>query len=119
KMAAAFGMTAPDGGKLKAVPSFTLGADEIDIVHEAAAYAGFAADGRYCEPIAIISVTDGTGRQLAVPSADCRQAVSSDVANQVTDILSGVITKGTAKGNAIPGQHAAGKTGTTENTTTA
>ena len=119
KLAADFGMTAPDGSALKAVPSFTLGADEIDIIHEAAAYAGIAAEGQYCKPVAITSVTDGTGKRLAVPSAGCKQVVSKSVADTVTGILAGVITKGTAKGNAIPGQHAAGKTGTNENETTA
>jgi len=119
KTAADLGMTAPDGSALKAVPSFTLGADEIDIIHEAAAYAAFAADGTYCKPVAVTSVSDGTGKSLAVPSAGCRQAVSSDTAQTVTSILSGVITKGTAKGNAIPGEMSAGKTGTNENTETA
>jgi membrane peptidoglycan carboxypeptidase len=118
-MAAAFGMTAPNGSPLAQVPSFTLGSNEIDIIHEAAAYAGFAASGRYCSPIAIASITNGAGAQVPVPAAQCHQAVDPSVADEVTNILRGVITKGTAAGNTIPGRDAAGKTGTTENLVTA
>jgi membrane peptidoglycan carboxypeptidase len=118
-MAAAFGMTAPNGSPLAQVPSFTLGSNEIDIIHEAAAYAGFAASGRYCSPIAITSITNARGSQIPVPDAQCHQAVDATVANEVTNILRGVITTGTAAGNTIPGRDAAGKTGTTENLVTA
>jgi membrane peptidoglycan carboxypeptidase len=117
--AAAFGMRAPNGSPLAQVPSFTLGSDEIDIIHEAAAYAGFAASGRYCSPIAITSVTNAGGAQISVPDAKCQQAVDANVANEVSNILRGVISQGTAAGNTIPGRDAAGKTGTTENLVTA
>lgn len=118
-MAAAFGMRTPNGSPLAQVPSFTLGSNEIDIIHEAAAYAGFAASGRYCSPIAITSITNAEGAQTPVPDAKCHQAVDAGVANEVTDILRGVISVGTAAGNTIPGRDAAGKTGTTENLVTA
>jgi membrane peptidoglycan carboxypeptidase len=118
-MAAAFGMTAPNASPLAQVPSFTLGSNEIDIIHEAAAYAGFAASGRYCSPIAITSITNAEGAQIPVPDAKCHQAVDAGVANEVTHILRGVISSGTAAGNTIPGRDAAGKTGTTENLVTA
>jgi membrane peptidoglycan carboxypeptidase len=119
EMAAEFGMKAPNGSSLAQVPSFTLGSDEIDIIHEAAAYAGFAASGVYCSPIAITSVTNAKGSQVSVPDAQCHQAVDAQVANEVNNILRGVITSGTAAGNTIPGREAAGKTGTTENLVTA
>lgn len=118
-MAAAFGMRTPNGSPLAQVPSFTLGSNEIDIIHEAAAYAGFAASGRYCSPIAITSIINADGTQTPVPDAKCHQAVDAGVANEVTDILRGVISDGTAAGNTIPGRDAAGKTGTTENLVTA
>ncbi|MCW2898646.1 MAG: Peptidoglycan glycosyltransferase [Streptosporangiaceae bacterium] len=119
KMAAAFGMTAPNGKPLAQVPAFTLGSNEIDIIHEAAAYAGFAASGRYCSPTAITGIAGPQGTQLNVPSAGCRQAVTPGVANQVNQLLRGVLSKGTAVGNTIPGRDAAGKTGTNENLVTA
>jgi membrane carboxypeptidase/penicillin-binding protein len=51
---------------------------------------------------------------VKVPSAKCHQAIDSDVADAVNHVLSGVLTKGTAKGNEI-GRPAAGKTGTVDN----
>ncbi|MGI8330544.1 transglycosylase domain-containing protein [Actinomadura scrupuli] len=118
KMAASFGMTLTNGAPLRQVPTMTLGSNEIDIVHLSAAYAGFAASGKYCKPIAINAIKDSTGKQLAVPSAGCKQVVKADVADEVSKILKGVLTKGTARGNSLPdGRPAAGKTGTNENLT--
>jgi membrane peptidoglycan carboxypeptidase len=117
-MAAKFGMTRTDGSPLHQVPSMTLGSNEIDIVHQAAAYAGFAASGKYCKPIAINAITDSTGKQLTVPSAGCKQVIRADTANEVSKILKGVLTQGTAKGNSLSdGRPAAGKTGTNEGLT--
>jgi membrane peptidoglycan carboxypeptidase len=116
QMASALGMRNPaTGGPLHQYPSFTLGADDIDIVHEAAAYAAMAVSGKYCSPIALRSIAGPTGQQLAVPSAKCHQALDPDVANEVTKILRGVLTSGTAVGNELSDREAAGKTGTTDN----
>jgi membrane peptidoglycan carboxypeptidase len=118
KMAALFGMTRTDGSPLHQVASLTLGVNEIDIVHQAAAYAGFAASGKYCKPVAINAIKDSTGKQLPVPSAGCKQVIRADIADEVSKILKGVLTRGTAKGNTLPsGRPAAGKTGTNENLT--
>jgi membrane peptidoglycan carboxypeptidase len=119
KMAAAFGMTAPNGSPLAQLPAFTLGSNEIDIIHEAAAYAGFAASGKYCGPVAITAVMDARGTELAVPSGNCRQVVEPRVANEINRMLRGVLSNGTARGNQLPGRDAAGKTGTNENLVTA
>jgi membrane peptidoglycan carboxypeptidase len=48
-----------------------------------------------------------------VPGAGCHRAISEETADAVNHILSGVLTKGTAKGNEI-GRPAAGKTGTVD-----
>jgi membrane peptidoglycan carboxypeptidase len=118
KMAAKFGMTAPNGKPLSQVPAFTLGANEIDIVHEAAAYAGFAASGKYCSPIAIDSIADRNGKALPVPSANCSQVIDPDEANEVTSVLKGVLNDGAGTAHqyfdGLNGWDAAGKTGTTE-----
>jgi membrane peptidoglycan carboxypeptidase len=95
------------------IPSFTLGANDIDILHEDAAYAAMAVSGRYCSPVAMTSMTDGRSRRMKVPSANCHQAVPRNVANEVAAILRGVLSVGTAAGNELPGRDAAGKTGTT------
>ena len=79
----------------------------------AAAYATVAGRGTYCSPVAIEQIVTDTGSSLAVPSANCHQVLSSDVADAVNYILQGVLTSGTA---ASPGglsdRESAGKTGT-------
>jgi membrane peptidoglycan carboxypeptidase len=79
----------------------------------AAAYATVAARGTYCSPIAIEEIVADTGSSLSVPSANCHQAIPSDVADAVNYILQGVLTTGTAASvGGLPGREAAGKTGT-------
>ncbi|MBC6456335.1 penicillin-binding protein [Actinomadura sp. HBU206391] len=119
KMAERFGLRQVTGKPLKQIPSQVLGANEVDVTSLAAAYAGFAARGKYCPPVAITEVTDPDGRALKLPKTQCKQAVDEDVADQVNDILRGVLTKGTAAGIGNVGRPAAGKTGTCEEFTCA
>ncbi|WP_433178509.1 penicillin-binding protein [Actinoallomurus sp. CA-150999] len=118
KMAENFGLKRADGKPLKQVPSQVLGANEIDVTHLAAAYAGLAARGDYCTPIAITDVTDSAGKKIRVPKSKCSKAVDTETADEVTKILQGVLTKGTAAGMGL-GRPAAGKTGTCESFTCA
>lgn len=115
EMAKRFGMKRADGEALHPVPSQVLGTNEIDMVHLAAAYAGFAARGKYCAPLAVTEVSDRDGKKLKLPKPDCNQAVSEDVADEVNQILKGVLTQGTAKNIGGIGRPSAGKTGTCEN----
>ncbi|GAA4239368.1 transglycosylase domain-containing protein [Actinomadura meridiana] len=118
KMAEKFGMKQGNGNPLLPIPSQVLGVNDIDMVHLAAAYAGFAARGKYCAPISVTEVVDPEGKHLKLPKQDCHQALNADVADKVNSILQGVLTQGTAKGRAI-GRPAAGKTGTCEEFTCA
>jgi membrane peptidoglycan carboxypeptidase len=108
-------LLSPDRGQDSAdnIPSFTLGAVNVAPLSMAAAYATVASRGTYCAPVAINKIVTGTGGDLAVPSANCHRAISSDVADAVNYILQGVLTTGTA-GNlgGLAGREAAGKTGT-------
>ena len=113
KMAEKFGMKRADGNALAPVPAQVLGVNDIDMVHLAAAYAGFAARGKYCPPVSVVDVVDSEGKRLKLPKRDCRQAVDQAVADKVNNILQGVLTNGTAKGRGI-GRPAAAKTGTCE-----
>jgi membrane peptidoglycan carboxypeptidase len=95
------------------ITSFTLGPINVSPLSMAAAYATVAARGRYCAPVAITQITSETGKKLAVPSAGCHQAISSDVADAVNYILQGVLTAPGATGAGLGiGRPAAGKTGT-------
>ncbi|MBW8482886.1 penicillin-binding protein [Actinomadura parmotrematis] len=119
QMAKRFGIKRADGQPFLEVPSQVLGTNEIDMVHLSAAYAGFAARGKYCTPVSILQVTDATGKRLDVPKSSCKQAVDEPVADKVNQILEGVLTKGTAKRIGSIGRPAAGKTGTCEEHTCA
>jgi membrane peptidoglycan carboxypeptidase len=95
-------------------PSFTLGAVTVSPLSMAAAYAAVAANGVYCSPVAISSITDNDGDSLPVPSAHCHQAIAPEAAEAANYILQGVLgSGGTAAGlGGINGYQAAGKTGT-------
>jgi membrane peptidoglycan carboxypeptidase len=106
-----------DGGQDSAdnYPSFTLGSVNVTPLSMAAAYATVASRGIYCTPVAINKIVTATGGAMAVPSASCHRAISSDVADAVNYILQGVLTTGTAAPpgpGGLVGREAAGKTGT-------
>jgi membrane peptidoglycan carboxypeptidase len=108
-------LLSPDGTQYAAdnIPSFTLGSVNVAPLSMAAAYATVAAQGTYCSPVAIDKIVTASGGALAVPSANCHRALSSDVADAVNYILQGVLTSGTAESvGGLNGREAAGKTGT-------
>ena len=102
--------------KLRPYGSLTLGSEPVAPLSMAAAYATFAADGMYCAPMPITSVTtrDGTLKKTLKPS--CERAMDENIARGVTVALQSVITSGTGRGAAI-GRPAGGKTGTTNGST--
>jgi membrane peptidoglycan carboxypeptidase len=113
KMAEKLGMRRADGKPLEQVASFTLGPNTVSPIRLAAAYAAFAARGKYCDPVVLTKITDANGREMKVPDANCHQAIRKGVADAVNHVLRGVLTQGTAAGMGI-GRPAAGKTGTVD-----
>ncbi|MDQ2624317.1 MAG: penicillin-binding transpeptidase domain-containing protein, partial [Actinomycetota bacterium] len=112
--ATALGVHRATGEPIDVMPANVLGSQEVAPITMASAYAAFAAEGEYCTPIAITKVVDFEGKELEVPSANCHQAISKDVANAVTYALERVLTEGSAKRTGgLPGRPSAGKTGTT------
>ncbi|MGH7896762.1 MAG: transglycosylase domain-containing protein, partial [Candidatus Binatia bacterium] len=100
---------------LPAVPSLVLGAVEVTPYEVAEAFATIANLGFRTENNAVRNVLDGEGREIAENTLGASQVVSPRVAYLVTDLLQGVIDRGTAQsvrssGIAFP---VAGKTGTT------
>ncbi len=93
--------------------SMTLGVNEVAPLTMAAGYATFAANGTYCKPIAITSITSATGKKYPTPKAGCHQVIKPEIAQAVTYALQRVITSGTGAGLGL-GREAAGKTGTAE-----
>lgn len=121
-MAQRLGITSlPTSGPRAITPrdaSLTLGAYEVSPMELAGVYATFAARGVHCTPIVIDSITDATGNTVAVPDANCHEAIPASVADTIATIMAGTINGPdpyrTGKDMAF-GRVAAGKTGTTQN----
>ncbi|YCK82734.1 transglycosylase domain-containing protein [Arthrobacter sp. D3-18] len=60
----------------------------------ASAYATFANDGTYCEPIAITEISDSQGREYEAQTPECREAVKPAVARGVNAVLQDVMKVG-------------------------
>jgi penicillin-binding protein 1A len=95
--------------------SVALGAESVSPLDMASAYGVFAARGKRAEPTPVLSVTDRDDNVLIDNSEpETTRVLAEDVADNVTDILRGVLTNGTATGRGLD-RPAAGKTGTTQN----
>ncbi|WP_202566143.1 transglycosylase domain-containing protein [Agreia sp. COWG] len=113
--AEAFGMHRADGTPLKQVVSSVLGINEVAPLTVAAAYAGIAAGGKYCKPIAIDQIVDSAGADVPIPAGECTQAVDANVAATMAIPMQQVVTGGTATAARIgDGVPILGKTGTTD-----
>lgn len=111
-VAQALGVRQSDGQDLQPLPSLTLGASPTAALPLAAAYATFAADGRYCEPTPLASATGPSGALAFDPQ--CRQVLDPAIAEQVRQALREVVNSGTGTSASIPGTWVGGKTGTTD-----
>lgn len=97
------------------VPAIALGGLEegVSPLEMASAYGVFAADGQYAEPFGIQRVVDNEGNEMFSAIITPEQVMEPAVAWLTTDVLKGVITRGTGTAASI-GRAAAGKTGTTQ-----
>ncbi|HSK72947.1 MAG TPA: PBP1A family penicillin-binding protein [Pyrinomonadaceae bacterium] len=97
-------------------PSMALGTMEVTPLELASAYAVFANGGREVEPTYIAKIVSGDSDLLyeAMPSED--QVVSDKTAFMITDMLKGVVERGTARKakGALGDTVFVGKTGTTK-----
>ncbi|HEY0117745.1 MAG TPA: transglycosylase domain-containing protein [Cellulomonas sp.] len=114
--AADLGVVQPSGkdiGKnIAARPANVIGSDNVTPLAMAGAFAAFAANGTFCQPIAITRVVGPDGKDLPVPSANCQEKLEPRIASAVNYTLKNV-WQGTAKALGQPSYPAAGKTGTT------
>ncbi|MGV9271675.1 transglycosylase domain-containing protein, partial [Kitasatospora sp. NPDC003701] len=116
QMANKLGITARASGKpLEEVPAMALGVEEVSPLTMANVYATFAAEGKYCAPIAISKITTVDGKDVPVPAGQCGQVFSNTTAQALNTILNGVTENGTgAKANLEGNRQIAGKTGTSD-----
>jgi len=97
--------------------SVALGVIDVSPLQMASAFGVFANHGKRAVPTPVLQVFGPDGHLIIdnTHSADnATQVVSSVVADNVTDVLRGVLTSGTAQGKGLGDQPAAGKTGTAE-----
>jgi penicillin-binding protein 1A len=101
--------------------AYALGEVGVSPLDMASAYGVFDNHGQRATPTPVLKIIDGTGKVLVdniSKAPDTTQAIDSVIADNVTDVLRGVITSGTGTGANI-GRPAAGKTGTTSKFTNA
>lgn len=98
--------------------AIVLGGGEVKLLDHVAAYATFANDGTYHEPVAILKVEDANGKTLEEwkdESGD--QVIDANVARTITNVLADDGARAYAFGTGslltLPGRPVASKTGTT------
>ena len=108
-MAQRFGITT----RVSTTPAMALGASEARLIDMTRAYAAVARGGIGVTPYGIRRVTTADGTLLYQHQDDqSRVLVQPWVAQQMTELLAGVVSNGTARAAAL-GRPTAGKTGTT------
>ena len=113
EMAEACGITS----NLEAYDSIALGAQGVNALEMADAYATIANGGVHHDPVVITEIVDNRGKTVyQTPDDEGTHVMSAAVAQEATKMLEKVVTSGTGTGAQLSnGQDAAGKTGTSEN----
>ncbi len=93
-----------------ALGGFTRGTSTLEM---SSAYAALANGGIYRKPTCVLRVEDSAGKVLFQAQREEKLIYQAEAANLMTDILKGVMTDGTARGQGLDEMPSAGKTGTT------
>jgi penicillin-binding protein 1A len=102
--------------KLHSNPSIALGTAEVNLLELTGAYTPFANGGQGVMPHIIQRVRNGDGKVLYQRQRSTTgQVVALPYVAEMNDMLNTTVLRGTGRRAAIPGQIAAGKTGTTQN----
>jgi len=99
--------------------STALGAAEATLVDVTSAYSAFPNQGMRMVPYSIVSVSDREGNLLQENRPEPREAIRADTAFVMTNLLRGVVLRGTAASAAALDWPLAGKTGTVDDYTDA
>lgn len=99
-----------DANPIVAIGGFTYGATPLEMT---GAFATLANNGEYIKPTGISKIVDVTKTVLYENKHKKKRVFDSGSAYLMTDVLKGVMTKGTGKGYGIKNMVSAGKTGTT------
>jgi penicillin-binding protein 1A len=99
--------------------SLALGAAEATLVEMTSAYTAFANQGVRMEPYSVITISDREGNILDEHRPEPHEALRADTAFVMTNLLRGVVQRGTANAAAALDWPLAGKTGTMDEYTDA
>jgi penicillin-binding protein 1A len=92
--------------------SMALGSSDVTLFELTSAYSVLANHGVRIDPVAILQVTDSTGRVLFASDTFPAQVLRPETAYIMTNLLRGVVERGTAWKARELGRPVAGKTGT-------
>ena len=99
--------------------SLALGAAEATLVEMTSAYSAFPNQGVRLEPYSVMSIADREGNILLENRPEPHEALRADTAFVMTNLLRGVVQRGTAQAAAALDWPLAGKTGTMDEYTDA
>ena len=99
--------------------SLALGAAESTLVDMASAYSAFPNQGVRMQPYSVTTIADREGNVLEENRPEPHEAVRADTAFVMTNLLRGVVLRGTAASAASLNWPLAGKTGTVDDYTDA
>ncbi|MEW6320016.1 MAG: PBP1A family penicillin-binding protein [Acidobacteriota bacterium] len=106
-------------GDLPPYLSTALGASEATLLEVTSAYSAFPNHGVRLHPYAVLAVTDRAGAVTEEHRPSPRDAIRADTAFVMTNLLAGVVRRGTATAAAALDWPLAGKTGTVDDYTDA
>ena len=93
--------------------TLALGSGDVTLLELTAAYGTFANQGIRMEPLMVRYVTDAQGRLVEENIPQGREAIDPGIANRLTQMLRGVVERGSGVGARVLERPLAGKTGTT------
>jgi len=93
--------------------SLALGTSDVSLLEMTSAYGALANQGTWIPPVTIRYVTDAQGKLLEEHVPEGREAVAPETAYVITQMLRGVVERGTGQAAKGLGRPVAAKTGTT------
>ena len=93
--------------------SLALGTSDVSLLEMTSAYGAIANQGVWMPPVTIRYVTDAQGKLLEEHVPEGREAIAPETAYVITQMLRGVVERGTGQAAKGLGRPVAAKTGTT------
>src|SRR6266852_5027229 len=93
--------------------SLALGTSDLSLLELTSSYSALANQGRWMPPVTVRYITDAEGKLLEEHVPEGREAVTPETAYVITQMLRGVVERGTGVAAKALGRPIAAKTGTT------